>query len=173
MRLHHLAGFVIMPSLLQAQDAPQYNPRMQLTSGNQLVAVYVGMTGCGASRDPELKAAVREMKPAFAQHAAAAGRPVSIVGVALDWDTDHGVDYLKDLGRWDEVIAGNNWANLGAEQHIFRAEGGRPSIPQIVIYEREIATEMTGVKFGPNRVLRRIVGTDSIIAWVKGGAAIP
>jgi hypothetical protein len=175
MRLHHLAGLIFVPALLQAQNASpaSYAPAKLLPAGNQLVAVFIGATHVGASRGSELAAAIREMKPILARHASAAGRPLSLVGVALDWDTDHGIAFLRELGRWDEVIAGNNWLNLGAEQHIWRAEGGRPAIPQLIIYEREISGELKGLEFGPNRLLRRIVGTDSITAWVRGGAAIP
>jgi hypothetical protein len=52
-------------------DSLAYTPRAELPGGRQVVVVYVGMTGCGASRDPELGDAVRRMKPALARQAAA------------------------------------------------------------------------------------------------------
>jgi hypothetical protein len=63
-----------------AGDSLAYTPRAELPSGRQVVVVYVGMTGCGASRDPELEDAVRRMKPALARQAAARGTALSING---------------------------------------------------------------------------------------------
>jgi len=109
-----------------APDSGEYAPRHTLPTGRQFLVVYVGLTGCGASRDPELKRAVRRMKPLVARQADSLGRALSIAGVALDWQADSGAAYLRSLGAWDEMVVGNNWVNLGAERYIWGERGGRP-----------------------------------------------
>jgi hypothetical protein len=51
-------------------DTAAYVPRAELPQGRQLLVVYIGQTGCGASRDPELQATVRRMKPLLARRLA-------------------------------------------------------------------------------------------------------
>jgi hypothetical protein len=156
-----------------APDSGEYAPRHALPNGRQLVVVYVGMTGCGASRDPELKRAVRRMKPLVARQADSLGRALSIAGVALDWQPDSGAAYLRSLGMWDEMVVGNNWVNLGAERYIWGEQGGRPSIPQVIVYERTVRPAKSRIAFGLARRLGRYVGTEEIIGWVERGAPLP
>jgi hypothetical protein len=181
-----LLGFVSSASVLAAAlpaqavplpgpapDSGEYAPRYTIPSGRQLVVVYVGMTGCGASRDPELKRAVRRMKPLVARQADSLGRALSIAGVALDWEADSGAAYLRSLGMWDEMVVGNNWVNLGAERYVWREEGGRPAIPQVLVYERSVTPAKRGIVFSPARRLGRYLGTEEIVGWVERGAPLP
>ena len=156
----------------RAGDSAAYVPRYTLPAGRQVLVVYVGMTGCGASRDPELKAAVRRMKPLVAGQAAARGAALSVSGVALDWEPDSGVAYLRGLGAWDEMTVGNNWVNLGAERHVWGA-GGAPSIPQVLVYERAVTPGERGIAFTAERRLARFTGVPEITRWVAAGAPLP
>jgi hypothetical protein len=156
-----------------AGDTAAYAPRYELPGGRQVLVVYVGMTGCGASRDPELKAAVRRMKPLLARQAAARGAALSVSGVALDWQADSGVAYLKGLGAWDEMTVGNNWVNLGAERHIWRARDNPPNIPQVLVYERAVTPGDRGIAFTAERRVARFAGVPEITAWVARGAPLP
>ena len=156
-----------------ARESLAYTPRAELPTGRQVVVVYVGMTGCGASRDPELRGAVRRMKPALARQAAARGTALSINGVALDWAPDSGVAYLRGLGAWDEMTVGNNWANLAAERHIWTAPGTPPAIPQVLVYERTVTAGERGLTFTGERRVARFAGVPEITAWVARGAPLP
>jgi hypothetical protein len=150
-----------------------YTPAFRLPEGNQLVVTYIGLTGCGASRDPELKAAVRRMKPLIARQATFARRPLALIGISLDWEPDSGVAYLKSLGAWDEMTVGGNWTNAAATRHIWRAPRGTPAVPQVIISERRVTPGRARIEIGPERELTRLVGTDSVIAWVARGAPLP
>lgn len=183
MRIPLLAALVLAPAgraaaqavpvpAPPAGDSAAYTPAYKLPSGRQVVVVYVGMTGCGASRDPELKAAVRRMKPLVARQAAARGVALSVSGVALDWVPDSGVAYLKGLGAWDEMTVGNNWVNLGAERHVWSA-GGTPAVPQVLVYERAVTPGRRGIAFTAGRRLASFAGVPEITEWVARGAPLP
>ena len=161
-----------IPTLPQ-QDSAVYSPKLQLPAGPQVVVVYIGTTYCGASRDAELKAAIRRMKPLIARQADSLHVALSITGVALDWPADSGVAYLKSLGAWDEMIVGNNWVNLGAEHFIWRETNVRANIPQVVIYHRDVRPGKEGITFGPSRRAVRIIGVQPVIEWVNARALLP
>ena len=138
----------------------------------QLLAVYVGSTGCGYGRDPELRAALQSMHAKLRAQAEVGEWRLSIAAVALDASPDSGFAYLKGLGPWNEMVVGGNWGNLGAETHIWRPADGVSSIPQIIVLERLAVSDTTRIRFGPNRVLKRYIGTEEVIGWIKSGAKL-
>ena len=177
-----LTALVMCAPALPGQSVPlpaappqvdSYNPRYKSPTGRQLVVVYIGMTGCGASRDPELKQAIRRMKPLLAHQADSLKRPLSVNGISLDWVVDSGFVYLQSLGTWDEITVGNNWGNLGAIRYIWREVGGKPVIPQVLVYERSVTQDKKGITFGSERRLAMYEGVPEIIEWVRRGAPIP
>jgi hypothetical protein len=169
-----LAGSSAAQSVVPiASDAEPYRPRYQLPKGEHVLVVYIGMTGCGHSRDPELRKAVREMKPHLADQARSLKKPLSIVGVSLDWDVDSGIVYLQGLGAWDEIVTGGNWAGTGPTTFIWEVAGVKPQVPQILIFSRTVTQQPpSGMQIDPKQLRRRIVGTDSIIAWARSGAPV-
>jgi hypothetical protein len=174
------ASLLLGPSL-SAQSVPlpepaptpagAYNPTYRTPTGRQLVVVYIGSTGCGHSRDANLKDAVRRMKPLLAHQADSLKRPLSVNGVALDWVVDSGVVYLQSLGAWNEIGVGGQWTSLGAEKFVWKA-GAYPHIPQVLVLERTVTEGNKGITFGPEHRLATYVGTDEVIEWVARGAPI-
>jgi hypothetical protein len=148
-----------------------YTPRYVLPDGPQLLVVYVGNSAAGTL--PELSAAVRRMKPLLAQQATSRGKALSIAGVALDWMPDSGYVYLKSLGNWDEMVTGNNWVSLAAVDLIWHDRGVKPSLPQVLVYERTVHPAGSAIAVSPRRLLRSITGIEDIIRWVDGGAQLP
>src|SRR3990172_2353629 len=182
MRIPFMAVWMVAGTAAQAQQvaapkpvqqAEAYSPKFTLPRGAQVVVVYVGSTGCGASRDAELKAAIRRMKPLIARQIDSLNVALSISGVAVDWVPDSGIVYLKSLGAWDEMIVGNNWVNTGVEHFVWRDSEVRPGVPQVVIYEREVRPEQTTITFGAFRRTARMIGVQPIVDWVSQGAPLP
>ena len=178
MRLALLAVAVLATAAsLSAQNVPEsdttYVPHYQLPNGRQIVVVYVGMTRCGHSRDPEVINAVRRMKPLLARQADSLAVPLSVMGVALDWKVQDGIDYLRSLGEFDEIATGSNWGNLAAISYIWHQPSGRSVVPQVLIYQRTVTPQQSTIAFGPEQELARFVGTDEIINWVARGAPMP
>jgi hypothetical protein len=154
-------------------DSLQYTPRTDSPKGREFVVVYVGMTGCGASRDPELREAVRRMKPMLARQAAARSVALTISGVALDWGTEKGVEYLRGLGAWDEISVGSNWTNLGAVHHIWAHPDRRAAVPQILVLERTVVEGPRRISVSDERRVAVLTGVGEIVDWVKGGSPLP
>ena len=81
--------------------------------------------------------------------------------------------YLKGLGAWDEVSAGNNWSSLGAVRYVWREPGSHPSLPQILIFDRTVTPGERTIKFGAERRLAQFIGVSEITRWVAQGAPLP
>jgi hypothetical protein len=93
------------------------------------------------------------------------------VTVSLDWELDSALAFALENGRWDELIAGRNWTNLGAEFYIWADTATAPSVPQVIVYEQDV-TLGARVEFGPRRYLRRVHGADALAQWASTGSPI-
>jgi hypothetical protein len=158
---------------LSAQTGTAYRPSYENPRGREIVAVLVSSSKCIGNTVPGFLTAVDTMNRALAAQARRSGRQFVAVGVATDWDTDSGYAYLKSLTRFDEVIVGRNWFNLGASRYVWGDSAARPIEPQVILLERTITMGDSGVAIGPTRVLARYQGADKIIEWVKRGTPIP
>jgi hypothetical protein len=153
----------------QAQ-VPVYTPTYANPFGSELVAVYISSSHCVGNLAPGLREAVEQAKVRLGARAKAEGRTFRAVGVALDWAPDSGLAYLRGFGQFDELVIGSNWFNVAATMLIFADSTGVPSIPQLIVYERTInVSNPRRLQFGQPRVLRRVVGGDSIVVRVKDG----
>jgi hypothetical protein len=161
---------LLAPSDGGAQSA-DYVPSNRLPEGREVVAVYIGSTSCGPCQTPEVKSAIRAMKPLLAAQARRHGVALSVIGVADDWDLQSGARFLEPLGAFDQVVIGGNWTNLGIEHFILRDTLTEMSMPQVVVVERTV-TLGKRITVSEPRVLRRISGVTDIPAWVGAGAPI-
>ncbi len=89
------------------------------------------------------------------------------VGIAVDPDTQGGNEFVARFGPFDQTIVGGGWSNLGAAEFIWGSQGGRAIIPQVLVVERLINVDSSGVAVGPAAIIRRILGVDSIVAFSK------
>lgn len=167
-------AFVLYLLLAPSDGAAQssdYVPSNRLPEGREIVAVYIGSTSCGPCQTPEVKSAIRAMKPLLAAQAAQRGVALSVIGVADDWDLKSGARFLEPLGAFDQVVIGGNWTNLGIEHFILRDTLTEMSMPQVVVVERTVSLGKR-IAVSEPRVLRRIRGGEDIPAWVAAGAPI-
>jgi hypothetical protein len=149
-----------------------YVPRREPASGPQLLVVFFGSRTCSFCNRPAFKAAVRRMGSLLGPQASAAGRSVHLAAVAVAWDAREGIEYLRELGEFDEVSAGGSWWNTVVGQRLFSRD--RPAVPTLVLYERVIipSVEENTLVFGPERELQRFVGSDTIEAWIAAGCPV-
>ncbi len=173
--MQRLSASISVMTLLLAQGASaqarRYEPAYANPRGSELVAVYISSSWCIGNRVAGLREAIEAAKLRLADRTRAEGRTFRAVGVALDWEPDTGLAYLREFGQFDELVVGSNWFNLGATTLIFADSTGRPTIPQLLIYERTIDTSNPRrLQFGPPRVMQRVVGGDSIVVRVKDGS---
>ena len=161
---------ILLAGPLVAQSS--YVPATELPQGREIVAVYIGATTCAPCMSPEVKSAVQRMKGLMAAQAKQTGAAFSIIGASTDWSVTAGAAFLEPNGPFDQIVVGGNWTNLAVERFIWQDSTSRSGMPQVVVYERTVVPGARGIKFSEPRLLRRIVGGDSIPAWVAAGAPI-
>jgi thiol-disulfide isomerase/thioredoxin len=149
-----------------------YTPVQDFQSGRQVMAIYFGASWCKPCDRPDMKDAVRRMKPMLLAQAVKNGGFFTAMGVALDRDLTKALAFLNPNGAFDEYVIGSDLTSLAAERFIWGDPGNFPAVPQIVVPERTLEVERGApIKFGTIRVVRRVHG-DSIPLWVKAGATV-
>ena len=165
------AFFGLLVSRPVGAQANDYVPSQRLPEGRELVVVYFGATSCVPCHLPQVKNAVRAMKPLLAAQAKQRGMALTVIGSAQDWDVKQGATFLEPLGAFDQVVIGGNWTNVAVEQFMLRDSLTEMMMPQVVLLERTVRLGER-ITVSEPRVLRRITGGDGIPAWVKAGAPI-
>jgi hypothetical protein len=139
----------------------------------ELVVVVISSSGCIASRDPEFQKAVRRLpmllNDKFTDNPEMV---IRLVGVALDWDVNKGIEHITKMAEFDEVIAGGNRLNVATEKFLWgepRLGGGTP---QLIVLQRSVHWGESGVVVGDERVLHHLAGPQNIAEWVRGGAPL-
>jgi len=161
---------VVLSRPVGAQGA-DYVPSQRLAAGRELVAIYIGATDCGPCQWPQVKNAVRAMKPLLAAQAKQRRMAFTVIGAAQDWDLKQGAAFLEPLGAFDQVVIGGNWTNLAVEQFVLRDSLAELVMPQVVLMERTVQLDKR-VTVSEPRVLRRVSGGTDIPAWVASGAPV-
>lgn len=172
--MRHIALMLLLVAgggRLQAQDTT-YAPSRALVDGKQIVAVYFGGSWCSPCRRPEMKSAIRRMKPLVAAQAKAQGASFSAMVVVFDSTLKSGLDFIEPLGAFDEYSIGPDFVSLPAQYYMWGVLPPEPAVPQVLVFERTVhAQPPKPVTFGALHVLKRI-GGDSIPVWVRDGAKI-
>ncbi len=113
------------------------------------------------------------MKRILAATARSAGASFASVGIAVDWVTRDGWEFLQRFGPFDEIIVGRNWLNSASLHYMWRELPGEPVVPQVVVVERSILLDGAKLEVSPDRALLRKVGADEVIAWAVRGGGLP
>ena len=150
----------------------RYVPDYALRTGDEVVMVLVGASFCLAHRTPGFAQAVEDAKVHVQRQAKADGRQFRAMGVSLDWKTDEALEFLSAFGEFDELSVGSNWVNASAFRYIWSDHPGEPQVPQIVVVQRHVDAGDRTIRVSGERVIRRISGTDAILAWSRSGAAL-
>jgi hypothetical protein len=166
-----LAFCLVLAARPAAAQTGDYVPSHLLQDGRELVVIYFGSTDCGPCQLPEVKGAIRAMKPLLAAQAKQRREAITVIGVAQDWELTRGAAFLEPLGAFDQVAIGGNWTNLAVEQFVLRDSLTEMAIPQVIVLERTVHVGKR-VSVSEPRVLRRIFGGVEIPAWVAAGAPI-
>ncbi len=144
-----------------------------IPTGANLEAVFVGSSTCHASRSPTLPRELRTVLSILRDSATSAGAQFASVGVAIDWDVAAGIRWLKRVGDFDEVVAGRNWANLGAFDYLWSDSSATPVLPQLILAVRTVTADTARVVATRPRVVLRLLGEGAIKNWADahiGGA---
>ena len=110
------------------------------------------------------------MKVILKRHAKAKGRTFTATGVALDWHVDSGVEFIRAVGPFDEIIVGKNWNNLGVVEYIWADTASFAALPQVVLVERTVQGKSDRKMVSPSVIVARYVGPKTVADWVNAGA---
>lgn len=152
-----------------------YTPSGTLSSGTEVVLVYVGSSTCAWSNVPRLPKLVEELKLTLQARAKSEGKTFFTVGVARDLESDRGLRHLEDFGTFDEVMSGGSWINTGILKYIFDDLPGPAATPQLVLLERLVEVREGNYSIVDERILARAVGLEEIdewgASWARSGTA--
>jgi len=142
---------------------------------HELIVVYIGVTG--TNMDSRWWNLIQGMKDSVRSRAIATSRKLVTRGVSLEPLVRDGLVDLGHLGAFDEISVGGNWTNSAVVRYLGPVMGQsnpESSIPQVVLLERDVTlTDQARLEIGPERPLRRFVGTRDIETWIRSGAPIP
>jgi len=124
--------------------------------------VLVVRPSCGVCNDPSLPAAWEAIVQGFSDQ----GQDVYRIGVVTSSLAGDGLTFLRRFGEFHEVIAGGGWAGLGSLHYLFRDLGGPAGVPQVVVLDRQVTRQTSGVSV-IERVVRRHVGLGEILDWAN------
>lgn len=164
------ALYLAFHSVFVQQRPPIYREARALPDSGQtseLVSVFISASFCGANKTVGFREAVRELNDILEVRALAENIAFRSIGISIDWDPHLGVQYLGRFGPFDEIIAGNNWLNLGTLRYIWNDFPGMGAIPQILILRRTVHNSQAALTVSNERVISRLVGVDQIKDWLE------
>lgn len=173
-------GFLLLVALALPAVAQGYVPAYErddahnIGSGPEVVLVYFGASWCAPCHTDGLKTDLEQAKTLIAERAEAEGKAFAVIGVALDYDIEAGLDFLLESGGFDEVAIGRNWFNAASLAHLWRDEGAGErgmGLPALVVFEREM-TMAEAISAGAPTYRAEAVGVYDIAAWVEAGAPL-
>lgn len=138
-------------------------------SGVHVAYVVVAPTSTPSKR---LAAAVRGGTSAVRQFASTHGMLYSTIGIADDWNVQHGLAFLRAFGPLDELDVGRNWFNGGVERYITDMDG-TPVVPQVVVLARAISRDSMPIRMGSQVEILRVTGEDAIVRWGDAHYPLP
>ncbi len=151
-------------------SSDEYRPGTAVVEGEELVLAYVGSSRCSWSNLPELERAVRDLKRILSRRADSLGLAFAAVGVARDMSAAAGIAHLEKFGRFDEVMSGRGWLNVGVQKYVYGDMPGLGATPQVILLARSINFDAGHVGIANERVIARKVGADLITDWAQAGA---
>jgi hypothetical protein len=153
-----------------------YKPDYQYKSGKELAMVYISSPNCGYCTSPNMPEYVEKSKLNAQKIAKENDANFSVIGVAIGWSVQEGLDHLENFGTFDEVMAGRNWFNIGARKYIYNEipSGTKGSVPQIVLILRnasiESGTDKSIYKVTSQSEFARLQGRDEIKKFASGAS---
>lgn len=173
-----------------ASDGVGIGSEATVPDGPELILVLVGSSTCGFSRPDAIGPPLMAAKASLLQEGQRRGLGVRVVGVATDRAPVAGMQYLEEVGEFDEMLSGPAWSSVGFGKTLRYHLPDAPATPQILIFERDsyrasaISSSSAGAidvsgengadPVGGRLVLRHhLEGLSALTSWSEAGARIP
>ncbi len=151
----------------------QYVPAARQDSGDELVFILIGASGCRWSNHSGLPALISEARTAVRDQSRIASTGFASIGLASDIVAEKGIEYLQRFGRFDQIVTGMGWRNMGMMKYIYGDLSGPALTPQVLVVARSIVVDAGDRTIRNERVLVRRLGLSRIRQWVEGGSRVP
>lgn len=170
-------GAIPIPSVdvswkLPALQKHDYVPEARRDSGEELLFMVIGSSGCRWSNAPELVELVRRAREAVRDEAESRGAGFATQGIAQDNITQLGIEHLEKFGPFDELSVGRGWRNSGLLKYVYGAFPGPAATPQVLVVSRDLVGGGGQWEIANETVLLRLTGLAEIRSWLQGGANV-
>lgn len=142
----------------------------QLSSGEELVAIFIASSTCAGIEDPRLPEAVGDAMDYVQTRALIDGARFVKVGVGLDTDVEAASGVLRKFGEFDELHLGGSFLNAAAV-HYLSTLHGNVGVPQLVVVRRTVTVRGGLSWVEAEEVVVRKVGVDDISEWAAAATA--
>ena len=158
--------FSICTYSTRTEDAA-YVPNYKFRPGKEIVAVYVGSSYCGPCKSPEFKKDLMQMLVRTSHEVRESEANFWALGISVDSDIKVGYEFLKMAVPFDEISVGRSWENSAALRYVLTDEFGGPMVPQVILIEREVGKDASGLKIQNEKVLLRLIGPEELKKWLS------
>lgn len=132
--------------------------------------VFIGSSACLSSTRDSLRSDLRVLGTKVLVKQPRAAPRMILIGVSVDYDVKAGTQYLNSLYPFQEIVAGRGFLNSASSLFILGQVSPALSVPQIVVLDRMIQVDSSSISVQQAKLVRRVIGADSIHAWVSKGA---
>ena len=134
------------------------------------LVVFLGSSACRASTRDSLRDDLRILGGMLHEQDSVMSVRTFMIGVSTDYDVVSGTEYLTALYPFDEITVGRGFLNVAVSHFLLGQAESALAIPQILVIDRQIHVDSIAISVGPSSLVRRVIGADSIHAWVSRGA---
>ena len=134
-------------------------------SYDDTVAVFVVSSTCAACKKKPGAGLVREWLDSLTSRS---GSRPHVIGLSIDTNVSVGLDFLRQIGNFDEVSAGSGYMNTLALRYIWQDSIPFAGVPQLIVFRRRASVVDSPLSVSNvEDSFQRIVGLDAIANWLK------
>ena len=151
----------------------RFVPKARRDTGDEYLLVVIGASTCNWSSSDQFVRMFREARDSVQAYAQRGDIGFATMAIVQDAVLDDGVDYVRDLGRFDEVAIGRGWRNAALMKYIYGRFPGEAATPQMLVLKREVVGGTGNWGIDGEQVLVRKTGLLQIEQWVRMGSQVP
>lgn len=159
---------------LEVEGQDEYRPSFSLQGGEEIAFIFIGASSCPAASKGDVISTVRTAKKAVGNRLDSLELSYTTIGVAKDWSTQEGINYLERLGKFNQITVGGNWMNMAIMKYVHDGISGQAATPQLLLVHRKVrGIEAPTFSIEKETLLLRKVGVNEIMRWASSGYPIP
>jgi len=147
----------------------------RLAEGVETQVILLASPSCGTCQSAEFVDLMRSLLTTLEHREWGDTAHLSKVFVGLGSVVEEQLALAHRYGRFDELVLGHGWSNMGAMRYIWQDMPSEGATPNLVVTRRTLAyNEHTrGIAPTDEVVLARLIGIDEIRRWASNGSPLP